>query len=308
MPIIKKFVCVPVLVFAILLVALAPQRGNSQVSPSSATKRQIEVDGRERHYMWYLPPHAKGQALPVILAFHGGGRESAPGAETFDRYIDLTAVATKAGFVVVYPDGYKHSWNAGPGPDGKSPNWGPAAAEKIDDVKFVVMLLQDLAASVPIDRHRIFATGMSNGSAMTYRLGVELSDQIAAVAGVASELSLTGPLSIKRPMPIMYFWGTADQMERVGAPSSSVRAHQNIETWKQLDGCTGPPDVAIKGAGKRETFHGKAPVVVWTISGMGHSWPGVNNGRIEKMLLGPANLDVNASTEMVEFFKEHPLP
>jgi polyhydroxybutyrate depolymerase len=294
-------------ILASLIVIFMPLRGNSQDALKPA-ERDIEVDGHKRHYRWYLPANKSGRSYPVILAFHGGGRPDAPAGSQFDRYIDLTQKGTASGFIVVYPDGYKHSWNAGPGPDKKSPNWGPAYEENIDDVKFVKALIEDLAHSVPIDRHRIYATGMSNGSAMSYRLAVELSDQIAAAAGVVSEISLPGPIALKRPVPVMYFWGTVDKMLRTGAPTSAERARRNIETWKALDGCIGKPDVSTQGSGERQTFKGNAPVVVWTIKGMGHCWPGVSQSPLETAVLGPANLDVDASSEIIKFFIEHPLP
>jgi polyhydroxybutyrate depolymerase len=271
-------------------------------------EKELEVDGRKRHYYFYVPEHQTSAPSPVILAFHGGGRATVPGGWSLDHYIDLSQKATKAGFIVVYPDGYKHSWNAGPGIDGKSPNWGPACEEKVDDVKFVKMLIDDLARTVPIDRHRIYATGMSNGSAMTYRLAVELCDQIAAAAGVVSELSLKAPVTIKRAVPVMYFWGTADPIERPGSPPAAERARRNIETWKRLNGCIGRPVVSTTGAAERQSFKGKAPVIVWTIKGSGHCWPGVDGGEAVNRVLGPPNFDVSASDEIIRFFNEHRLP
>ena len=39
-----------------------------------------------------------------------------------------------------------------------------------DDVKFVAMLLDDLATVANVDPKRVFATGISNGGMMSYRL------------------------------------------------------------------------------------------------------------------------------------------
>jgi poly(3-hydroxybutyrate) depolymerase len=112
---------------------------------------------------------------------------------------------------------------------------------------------------------------------------------------------------MKRAVPMMYFWGTVDPIERPGAPSPAERARRNTETWKGLNSCAGKPEILVKGAAERQTFHGKAPVVIWTVKGMGHCWPGVTNGPLEARILGPQNLDVSASTEIINFFDEHPL-
>ena len=49
--------------------------------------------------------------------------------------------------------------------------------------------------AVQIDRQRIFATGMSNGAILTYRLASELSDRIAAIAPVAGPMGTASALA-----------------------------------------------------------------------------------------------------------------
>ena len=55
----------------------------------------------------------------------------------------------------------------------------------VDDVGFTRALLDDLAKVANVDAKRVFATGISNGGIMCYRLAAELSDRIAAIAPVA---------------------------------------------------------------------------------------------------------------------------
>jgi polyhydroxybutyrate depolymerase len=254
--------------------------------------------------------------VPVIVAFHGGGTPVGPGGLRAGAglavYIDLDEKATRAGFAVVYPEGYQHSWNAGPGPDGKSPNWGPAFAQNVDDVKFVKALLEDLASILPIDRRRIYATGMSNGAAISYRLAIEMSEHIAAVAGVVSEVSLVDPAPPPRRVPIMHFWGTADTIQRAGSPKAAERTARHIATWRRLNGWTEAKDVSRKGSATCEVFKPgdsgpSAPVILWTVEGMGHCWPGARGGLRLNQFLGPPNLDISASDEIVAFFLAHQL-
>jgi polyhydroxybutyrate depolymerase len=52
-------------------------------------------------------------------------------------------------------------------------------------VDFVRALIGKVAEVVPVDRRRIYATGLSNGGMMAHRLAAEAAELIAAVAPVA---------------------------------------------------------------------------------------------------------------------------
>lgn len=66
------------------------------------------------------------------------------------------------------------------GVDSDRPTGGYNARNQPDDVAFVEALLDDLATVVNVDPKRVYATGISNGGMMCYRLAAELSDRIAA--------------------------------------------------------------------------------------------------------------------------------
>ena len=57
-----------------------------------------------------------------------------------------------------------------------------------DDVGFVDAIMADVGARLPIDRHRVYASGFSNGANFTARLSVERSNRLAAVAYSAGGL------------------------------------------------------------------------------------------------------------------------
>jgi polyhydroxybutyrate depolymerase len=87
---------------------------------------------------------------------------------------------------------------------------GQAAATGVDDVEFTRRLLDELAAVVTIDPKRVFATGMSNGGIMAYRLASELSDRIAAIAPVSGPMG-TKTCAPRRPVSVIHFHGTDDR-------------------------------------------------------------------------------------------------
>ncbi len=54
-------------------------------------------------------------------------------------------------------------------------------------------MIEELQFTYNIDSGRIFVTGHSNGGMMTYRLGAELSDIVAAIAPVAGTIGGSCP-------------------------------------------------------------------------------------------------------------------
>ena len=55
-------------------------------------------------------------------------------------------------------------------------------------VGFIAAMIDDLRDDYEIDPNRVFATGISNGGHMAFRLACELADQIVAVAPVTANM------------------------------------------------------------------------------------------------------------------------
>jgi len=143
------------------------------------------VDGLERTYILHVPPAVNEEiSLPLVIVLHGTygtGRKMQIGLG-FDPYSD------EHGFYVAYPDAYQKPgeretarWNDGRGTLESS-------TQGIDDVKFIVSLVDQIAAQVPLDKSRVFVTGASNGGMMTYRLGCETSGVFAGIAPVIANI------------------------------------------------------------------------------------------------------------------------
>jgi len=139
----------------------------------------MTVDGLERSYILHVPP-AANQPLPLIIVLHGTygtGRKMEFGLG-FDPYAD------QRGFYVAYPNAYQE-----PG-ESQTAHWndGRGTLESsyagIDDVKFIVSMVDDIGGQVPLDKRRVFVTGASNGGMMTYRLGCETSRVFAGITPV----------------------------------------------------------------------------------------------------------------------------
>jgi polyhydroxybutyrate depolymerase len=152
--------------------------------------RTIDVGSARRSYLVHVPPrYNSATPTPVVLASHGGGAN----ADNMVVFSGLNEKADHAGFIVVYPVGSGRlprllTFNAGD-------CCGHAVAGNVDEVAFILVLLDDLAEVVNVDQRRVFATGISNGAMMTYRLAPELSDRIAAIAPIS------GPMGTKECHP-----------------------------------------------------------------------------------------------------------
>ena len=286
----------------------------------------LQHGGRPRSYIVHAPPAAREERpLPVVLNFHGGGGN----AESQQKYSRMDALADAEGFLAVYPDGAGRmsdrllTWNAGT-------CCAYSVINKVDDVGFTQALLADLEARQPVDRRRVYATGLSNGAMMAWRLAVEASGQIAAIAPVAGAKVLQAD-ALGRPVSVMHFHSVDDPRALyaggLGPPfpmTSSQVFHSAVEPtvrdWAATIGCPAEARVAAELAGKagtKEAGHTAtryvwAPcregseVVLWKFTGTGHVWPGGLQGYLPR-LLGPSTALVDANLEMWRFFQRFQL-
>jgi polyhydroxybutyrate depolymerase len=278
--------------------------------------RSVEVDQLSREYLVHVPKCYDGsKATPLVLAFHGGGSD----AEGMIHFSGLNDTADKEGFLVVYPNGTGRlkkvlTFNGGN-------CCGYAKDNNIDDVAFTRALLDDLAKVANVDARRVYATGMSNGAILTYRLASEISERIAAVAPVSGPMG-SEKCTPKRPVPVLHFHGTDDAFAPfkggVGARSVSQTNFYSVEhsvnAWVKANGCPEKPTVEMlpnkvdDGTSiVRKTYGpGKdgAEVVLIVIEGGGHTWPG---RKPRLALLGKSTQNVSANDVMWDFFKKHPL-
>jgi len=277
--------------------------------------RSVRVEGHDRRYLVHVPPRvSQGGPLPVVVALHGGGAN----ARSMVEFSGLNEKADRAGFIVAYPEGTGRlermlTFNAGN-------CCGQAAAHDVDDVAFVRRLLDDLEEITAVDRRRIFATGMSNGAMMAYRLASEMSDRIAAIAPVGGPMG-TRECHPGRAVSVIHFHGDADEFApfaggRGRGPSGTdfFSVEHSIRAWVDANGCektprtTRLPDPAEDGTTVKHVRHGSgrdgAEVVLVVIEGGGHTWP----GREPRMrALGVSTRDISANDMMWEFFERHPM-
>lgn len=245
--------------------------------------------GKNRTYLLHIPTgYNANSPTPLVFVFHGL-------TGTGSMMADITKfspLADQENFIVVYPDGISKKW-ASPGGN-------------IDDVGFIDALIDALSSSYNVDADRIFATGASNGGMFTYRLGIELTDRFAAIAGVAGFLPnypAPAPMPAKA-IPIIHFHGTADGI----IPFSA--AENVVDYWVDFNGCsTVPSTIQMPDAdpGDGTTVDemsypnglNNTEVKLYKIYGGGHTWPGTSSNAMP----GKVTKDIVASEIIWEFFK-----
>jgi polyhydroxybutyrate depolymerase len=234
----------------------------------------------------------------------------------------MDPVADREGFLVAYPEG------TGPF-DGKFETWnaggccGSAVRDNVDDVGFVRRLLADIARRQAYDPARVYATGLSNGAMMAYRLAAELSDRIAAIAPVAGTIAVEH-FPTARSVPVMHIHSVDDPRALYAGglgppfPMTNMRVmHLAVEAgladWAKANGCATPMEVREKKASQGQTAtllaypKCRAEVLLWKLTGAGHVWPGGEPDYFPK-LLGPGTAVIDANEEMWRFFARHRLP
>lgn len=171
-----------------------------------------------------------------------------------------------------------------------------------------------------MDGKRIYATGMSNGGMMCYRLAAELSDRIAAIAPVAGTMAIEN-YKPKRPVPVMHFHGAADKIVPFAGPSGRTpkflgfkSVEETVKICAKANGCPEEPDVtklpdtADDGTKvKRKTYRPDkegADVILFVIEGGGHTWPGQEP---PVGFIGKSTKDISANDLIWEFFQRHPM-
>lgn len=311
-----------VLIMAVLLEAVCAvgQAAAEPLAPGDYSF-SIEHGGQERSYLVHVPPQASGRKpLPVVLNFHG----ATSNGHQQERYSGMDSAADRFGFIAVYPNGTGRlgllSWNAGL-------CCVYAMFHRVDDVGFVRALVDDLSKRTAIDHSRIYATGISNGAMMSYRLAVEASDLVAAIAPVAGAMVLQD-FRPARPIAIMHIHSVDDpyaryhggygRLGKLGHDMGNPDVEQMLARWRTFDKCpeearvgpvlNGSPGTSDAGNSATKYVWGPCAngteIVLWKLTGSGHVWPGAAQVRF----LGRPTGLFDANQEIWRFFTKFSLP
>jgi polyhydroxybutyrate depolymerase len=188
-------------------------------------------DGWDRTYELHVPPGYSGDPVPLVVDFHGWGVNSTAQS----NFSGFREKADQEGFLVAWPQGLGDvpSWNAGE-------CCGFAQQNDIDDVGFAGAVVADVAARTAIDTSRVYATGQSNGGAITQRLGCEAADVFAGIAPVAYPLTdaVVADCQPARPIPVVHFHGINDPVVPYEGRGFFLGAEESHDAWADINACT----------------------------------------------------------------------
>jgi polyhydroxybutyrate depolymerase len=262
-------------------------------------------DGIRREYLVHVPKSYRGAPTAMLIALHGGGGDA--DYEADDSKYRLVSKSEQAGFIAVFPNGYSRfpngilaTWNAGN-------CCGAAEKNNIDDVGFIREVIRRMERQASIDPRRIFATGMSNGAMMSWRLACE-APEIRAVAPVEGTDNTTA-CKPAHPVPAIEFHAADDPNVPFNGGVGVGPSHADFTSvpatqakWVQIDRADPAARRILTVAGAHCDLHaatrGGAPVELCVTDTGGHSWPGGGTQQGRKQ----PSMSISADDLMWQFF------
>ena len=270
--------------------------------PVGQSTQTMNIGGQARTYHLYRPSDLASPAALVVM-LHGGFGTGTQAEQSYG----WDAQADAGHFLVAYPDGVDRAWNTGGGCCGKP------ASNNVDDVGFISAMIAAVERQTPVDSHRIYATGISNGGIMAYTLACRTT--LFAAIGPDSATML-GSCDSPAPVSVIHIHGTSDDRIPYNGGTGSGVAHIDgpavpalNATWRGIDQCAVP---AVNTVGAVTTSNATCPegraVELITITGAGHQWPGGQSKPVLEKVLGldPPSTALNATATIWAFFDANP--
>lgn len=284
----------------------APRRGAAPREGAKSGKRadadwiervSLQSGGVQRTAWLHVPAEVSADRKPpLLLGFHGGkGDDGERMAAQWDHLADQ-------GLVMVFPDGLGTGERAWAGPDDRR------------DVQFTTDLIAWVDGQVGVDRSRVYAAGFSNGSGFTWMLEC-FSPELFAGFGHVQQSMANEVLAQCRPsqhVPTIWLHGDADEKAVWDGNDGTIGVPRTMQFWLDFHRCT--VDLAVPTAlpdlpgddthvtrTVYPTCQDVAAVELFRIHGGTHKWPTQQPSRDAA---GKSH-DVDASLEMVRFWREH---
>jgi polyhydroxybutyrate depolymerase len=287
-------------------------RGGSFVPPTMRADQRL--------YLLHVPALGDGTRRPLVLMLHGAGGSAAGASKAYG----WLAASDKYGFEVAFPQATANDpskpANFGTNPRYWNDGSGRGAVGRRDepDIDFLNHVLDDIESKSQIDVKRIYVAGFSSGGSMSFRVGAEMANRIAAIAPVSGELQIKDPHPA-RPIPTLYMIGDSDPLNPYnggqgtnpwGKPSNKPTVQQTVDDWRNAIGASSPAE-SLSGAPETRTVGYSGPhdaeLIFITVIGQGHEWPG--RPRVLPESVSGPSVDTYHATEAIwSFFSRHELP
>lgn len=281
--------------------------------------RAFDSEAGSRDYKIYVPNHAGGGKLPLIIMLHGCTQDP----DDFALGTGMNLLAQEQRFIVAYPKQSKRANQSG------CWNWFNAGDQIRDagEPGIIAGMTQSIIAEFDIDPKRVYVAGLSAGGAMAAIMGATYPE-IYRGAGIHSGLAYRSATDMPSAFAAMRGHASpAADAHRANHRHSAKARVRTIVFHGDSDSTVHPSNAetivaaarsGLKGA-TQQTHHGRstggrayartviadssgAPhVEYWAIEGLGHAWSG---GSLAGSYTDPKGPD--ASREMLRFFLESP--
>lgn len=256
-----------------------------------------------RKFYYYIPSSYQGEPLPIMLSLHGSG------SNAYSQLLESRwhEYAEEYGFIVIAPESTAiHSdgrltsegrllYEIGRS-DGQYLRWNavstdPCNAYGVDDVAYLLDLVDLFVDKGFGDTHRVYSSGLSHGAFMSLRLALEAPERIAGVGAVAGLLaSEYQEVVLPEKIKVVFVQGTADPIVPIGGMNySGVDFALSLEksvAWflEQYGMENAPTEQALPGADPQNgttitryeyaDADGEPWIFKYVVEGGGHTWPG----------------------------------
>jgi poly(3-hydroxybutyrate) depolymerase len=283
------------------------------------TRTILTLEGLGRPYTVWLPPkYSSDRAWPLIVSLHGASRDSAWQAD-LDR---LTDPYFNTDHILVYPQ------STGTGPERY---WQGHPGLRVDDVGYILSVLDKVQSQFCVDTSRVYAAGKSQGGMMTNNLACSpaASTRFAAFAMVSGSYYVETGKGVCHPetvakectpgrskIPVLAFHGEKDgTIPFFGGPKRGAclpSIPHWVQQWALRDGLPSAPSVALRISSDATMYvYGQGPdtgLLRFVNAGrnVDHDWMATfpNTDSISHGS-GPATF--NASSIIMDFFRSYTL-
>lgn len=244
------------------------------ISNAQLTAETIDINGNSRSYYRYLPTgYTSAEVLPVVVVLHGIGDVASNMAN-----VGFNQLADTERFIPVYLQGLMNVYSQ------TSWNNGTLLGSSGEDVLFISEVIDELEDSLDVDLSKVYVTGFSMGSIMTYTVASVLSDRIAAIAcfsGTMSDqqIAASGQLF---PVPTLHTHGTADAtipyagtaLPGLSLVEGTMDKNKALNTWAGDSTIYNLSDNASDGITiEKIVYNCGTPLELWKMTGADHIWP-----------------------------------
>jgi polyhydroxybutyrate depolymerase len=308
------------LIFSFLAVSI---EGNGQPPDWELISDSIEVDGMCRIFEYFTPDNLRSS--PALIFVLHGARSDVAGSRYFTNYEFEKIAEKRNNYVIVYPMGYENHWN-----DCRIHANISAVKKDINDIEFFLRMIDYFDKKFDIDPNSVFATGISNGGFMCYKLASEIPGKIKGIAPFVANIpepSNNECINTKNAVPVMIINGTADGLVPYeggwlvhGQDSTRgvvLSTEETLNYWKNLLPCEpefemvnyddiNPNDSSTLEHYKYFCNDSKMRVELLKVINGGHTVPLFDTPDLMpfmREILGNTNNDVNSPLLVVDFFE-----